>query len=183
MRRHRRAPLGLALLALTVLAGCGQSPASAPQTSFRQPTFVRTAAPPAGTFGATTDGPVTTSAVIDGKVGGVIQLREFRLDVPEGAFEGSATITMTMPDPTIYQVDLHIEPPTANHFVNPVILTATLPTRPDAMADDFLWYDGSQDLWRVIPTDRNVGTVTVSAPLSHFSLYGVVDYHLGKAGW
>ena len=188
MRRNRHAALGLALLALAALSGCGTSPASAPTTEIKNPSFVRTAPPRderpgAQIYGATSDAPTSTSAVIDGSVGGTLQLREFRLDVPKGAFEGSATITMNLPDPSIYQVDLHIDPPAANHFEVPVVLTATLPTRTDAMADEFLWYDGSVEAWRVIPTTRNVNTITVATPLTHFSLYGIIDYVLGKAGW
>jgi hypothetical protein len=118
--------------------------------------------------------------VIDGTVGGVLELSVFRLDVPAGAFDGPATITISMADPMIYQCDLQIDPPAANHFLVPVVLTATMPTRTDALVDHFLWHDLDANVWRVIPTVRDVNTVTVASPLSHFSAYGIVE---GKAGW
>ena len=185
MERNRVVRLGSVLFALAALSGCGMSPASAPpNTAITNPTFVRIVQPPAtaGREAGRTSAlsPLAASMVIDGSVGGVIELSVFRLQVPAGAFVGPATISINMADPTIYQCDLTIDPPAANHFLVPVVLTATLPTRTDAMIDHFLWHDVDADVWRVIPTVRDVNTVTVASPLSHFSAYGVVE---GKAGW
>src|SRR5262245_31621863 len=97
--------LGIALLAMW---GCSQSPTArvaAPDAS--SPPFLRV---PAGSASAFSSGPGSGggSAYIDGSRGGTVSNGRFQLHVPPGAFQGGATLTITVLDPSVMQCALSI---------------------------------------------------------------------------
>lgn len=124
---------------------------------------------------------VALSGVIDGRIGGRLENEHVRLDVPGGAFNGTATITVTFPDPHAFVVDLDILPATLNHFAQPVELrlkcnnkgrTSTTPAA--------WWYNPSDSLWYGLTGSQyDSGGGDVRVQLKHFSRYGAG----GKAGW
>lgn len=177
MVRHLSA---LALLAL--LAGCSSSPVGAPQLTVANPDFVQVAVPDSveGSGGGGVDGaPIVTTGDVDGDKGGVVDGGWFRVEVPEGAFAGWATITVTQPDPTRLMCELEITPASANQFKVPVLLIAKV-TDLRAADDEMLWFDEGAGVWRRIASTSGAGNTEVVAPLIHFSSYGVIK---GRAGW
>ncbi len=126
---------------------------------------------------------------IDGAVGGRIECGRFVLWVPPGAYDGTATICMSMSDSTVMVVDLSIDPITLNRFKVPVKLCLITE---DAGVDEkdvsIYWFDPVQNIWSAMACDRDLsndpevtgGTYVkgVLTPLSHFSRYSG-----GKAGW
>jgi len=180
----RRVVRPLLALVLASLAGCTASPVGAPRLTVENPEFVRAqtvpqddgVGPTASESGS--DGP-TASRVIDGRKGGVVDVGAFRVQVPPGAFEGSATITLEQPDPAVLRCALSIAPESANFFKVPVLLIARPPDR-NAIGKVMVWYDPSAATWRRIASLPSADVQEVIAPLTHFSDYGLI---LGRAGW
>lgn len=147
------------------------------------PEFVRVSAGGATSFGAGADVSAAVSQDIDGASGGTFSNGHFQLVIPPGAFSGTATLTITVPDPSVMQCELHISPPEANRFAVPVQLVADCGTATglNAWAMRTLWFDEARSQWVVVSgTTVNTTEAKIITPLSHFSEYGVVD---GKAGW
>ena len=177
-----------ASVVVALLAGCARQPlapvAHAPNT-YDHPLFARV--PDAAvTTGGDSLGPLTGSACIDGAQGGDVQVGRFHVIVPPGAFAGTATLSITIPDPAVVSCQLGISPPEANGFAVPVLLVADCAgvTNVDLANCGTLWYDPSADLWRTVSgTAVDLQNSTVTAKLPHFSEYGVADLLEGKAGW
>lgn len=181
--RSARLWSALTLLAAGALAGCSALPSSPGSNAIRDPDFVRVASQPAGTLSLAATGPTSSSKNIDGNKGGSLTVGRFTVQVPPGAYKGPATITITVPDQNLLVCDLGISPAAANNFAVPVTLTNDYQNTNVTDSSQLLelWYDAAARVWRVVP-GYTVDTAkkTVSAPLSHFSDYGVYQ---GKAGW
>lgn len=122
------------------------------------------------------------SAVIDGAVGGQLKWGRFMLAVPPGAWYGRATVTMTVPNPSVLSCDFTIDPPSANGFSVPVMLTVNTPGAPSAKPLVVGWLDPTLGKWVPVRGSWNLRErKLVVAPLYHFSTYGV--FVGGKAGW
>ena len=120
----------------------------------------------------------TVTTVIDGSKGGTINAGRVRLDIPDGAFTGKATITVTMPDPSRFIVNLDIQPPSANQFKKPVEMRLNCGGLPWTRTPAAYWYNPASQRWYgLTQSDFSGGEVRVK--LSHFSTYGAG----GKAGW
>lgn len=180
-KQHRLAA-GLGTLALLAW-GCSMSAPTSPsrQVYSGTPSFVRVPGAGAGTFSSDSGLPDTSSAIIDGATGGTLSNGRFQLVIPPGAFTGTARLTLFVPDRTVVQCELGISPPEANRFARPVKLIADcnsglniIPARLET-----LWYDESRGLWVTVPGSVISGS-TITTPLAHFSIYGIVD---SKAGW
>ena len=100
------------------------------------------------------------------------------LSFPPGAFEGSADITISIPDPTIFVVDLHTSG--VNSFSAPVTLRMDYSGFSAAAAHDLLWLDESLEVWVNLGGFDDLTNGIFSRELSHFSGYGLTD---GTAGW
>ena len=174
MFTRRMVVLLTAALGLAAVSGCSRMPEGASASAIAHPTFER-AHPPG--FAATSSVAVTGSQTIDGRVGGSVSVGSFRIDVPAGAFQGSATISITQSDPNVLVCDIGISPASANGFAVPVTIVSKLPTA-QSVNDVWLWYDASVNAWRPIGSQPNLTTLELSSPLWHFSTYGVE-----RAGW
>jgi hypothetical protein len=122
----------------------------------------------------------TLTQVVDGAVGGLLTRGSWSVLIPAGAFEGSATITMTTgaSDPTLCQYE--ISPATKNGFSKPAIMTARIPLGMSLATAHIEWYNPSTQTWVPVPgSSVNALTRTVSAPVWHFSDYRVN----GRSGW
>lgn len=165
-----------AAVAALALSSCSKSVLEAPSQLIKNPVF-ESARVPVG-FEAGPSGPQTGSQVIDGAVGGSVSVGSFRVEVPAGAFQGSATISINQPDPTILLCDLTISPATANHFAVPVTLVSKLPSALALTSDQNLWYDPSVEAWRMIGSVPDPLSTELRSELWHFSTYAT-----GRAGW
>jgi hypothetical protein len=205
MKDPRKASALAALICVgLVLAGCGQSPLAPGETGQGGVTVHST--PPVVTLAGdgTVDyvqAPVESTLTEDvnedinivaypkaervsvrvaGSRGGAVRAGRFSLKIPPGAFEGDATVTITMPDTTVMVCDLSIAPLSANGFKVPVVLTADLSSTdlPDASTLTMYWYDPSGLTWvNCSAKSRTMGAL-VTMSLEHFSRYAA-----GKAGW
>ena len=127
-------------------------------------------------------GPTSGSKLINGLLGGTLQVGRFTLVVPPLAFSGSATIRINVPDASQMKVELNISPASANHFRLPVVLSSNVAGADTPLISklETVWFDELAGVWRPVPGSAvNVTGLTVYAPLYHFSTYGVQ----GKAGW
>lgn len=131
----------------------------------------------------TNNAPKTTSAVVDGQRGATLTCAKWTLEIPAGAYNGTATITIaevTAADGSA-TVDLTISDPSLNHFSRAVWLS-----HKDAGNDSksIYWWDPSAQVWREVPGQlRSLFDALgweIKAPLFHFSTYSVRG---GKAGW
>jgi len=123
--------------------------------------------------------PLTASARIDGIKGGKLDCGRFTVIVPPGAYFGIASITISIPDPTVQVCDLSISPAFANHFTVPVQLVSNVKDcSVDAKTLTTYWYDTGSVRWVDMKATTDSGSGTVTAYLHHFSKYGT-----GKAGW
>jgi hypothetical protein len=127
-------------------------------------------------------GPTSGSKLINGLLGGTLQVGRFTLVVPPLAFSGSATISINVPDPSQMKVELNIWPASANHFRLPVVLSSNVAGVDVSLISklETVWWDEEDGKWCPVNGSAvNVAGLTVYAPLYHFSTYGVQ----GKAGW
>ena len=116
---------------------------------------------------------------VNGVLGAVLNNGMWTAQVPAGAFTGSATITLSVPGSNPKTCQLDILPLSKNGFSRPVVLTAKIGS---SVTSDMRieCYDPGSQTWVPVPgsiVDLSKGTV--SAPLSHFSLYRVG----GRSGW
>lgn len=168
------------------LAGCSSLPTAPDPGTYKNPDFVRVDAQQVGSMStnATLDtSPGSGEAMIDGAIGGTLQVGRFTLTVPPGAFAGTATVSIFIPDQSVVHCQLGISPASANGFAVPVTLrsdcSGTIVLDPAQLAE--LWFDEAAQVWRQVPgANVDIVNTDVIAPLHHFSDYGVVD---GKAGW
>lgn len=190
LKKSPRWSLG-AIAALSVVAavGCGRLPlepeVSTQRDVYEAPVFAQV--PRSGdAFGASPTGIQSGSQDVDGAVGGTVTVGRFSVIVPAGAFDGVATIHVTIPDPTVMACDLHITPESANDFAVPVTLRADCAGVFNVELENCgtLWFDPSINMWRTVGgTAVDPVNDVVSAELEHFSRYGVADLLQGKASW
>jgi hypothetical protein len=179
--RHRSRFLPALLLFLAgSLAGCSNlptQPAPAPSGA---------AAPTSGSsqtlalLGSTS---YTTTKTV-GPLGGMVSAGDFSLVIPPGALTTTAQITVSQPDPSHPVANLSISPASANHFLVPVVLTANASTMSTSLLSVayISWYNPSTGQWEeVAGSSVSLATLSISAPLWHFSTYRVESG--GKAGW
>jgi hypothetical protein len=129
-------------------------------------------------------GPLNGSAQISADKGGVVTVGRFTLNIPPHALRQNATIGISVSDQSILQCDLSISPASANGFSIPVTLSSDFSggnvVDPTALVE--VWFDSAAGVWREVPgSGVDVANAKVTAPLSHFSSYGVANG--GKAGW
>jgi hypothetical protein len=205
MRRWRKASALTLLAALGLaLSGCSQSPLAPENPSSNAGTGPNRVPPPIVSFeadGSTVDyvtAPVDTAVdavvnlagglptslkstmMVDGSRGGMLRAGRFSVKVLPGAFSGTATVTLSMPDSNLMICDLSISPASANRFKIPAQLTADFSSSSitDVSTLTTYWYDPTHITWvNLSARSRTTGSVVTTA-LDHFSTYGS-----GKAGW
>ena len=126
---------------------------------------------------------VAGGTVVDGSVGATLTSGKWTLQIPAGAFNGTATVTMTEVTaadgtPT---VDLSISDPSLNSFRRPVWLSHKDKGND---AKKIFWWDPTNQVWVEVPGQLiallDALGVEIKVPLFHFSTYSVKG---GKAGW
>ncbi|HMI31010.1 MAG TPA: hypothetical protein VK527_04660 [Candidatus Limnocylindrales bacterium] len=201
MKRWRKAST-LSLLAAICLSGCsqsllspenaqnagtGQSPEKPPIVSFAPDGTVDYVPAPVGdavyedvNLAISPTKSLSTTVMVEGIHGGMLRAGRFSVKIPAGAFSGSATVTLSMPDSTLMICDLSISPSSANRFRYPAKLTADLSSSgiTDASTYTTYWYDPARLTWVNLSARSMTSGSTVTTALEHFSTYGS-----GKAGW
>ncbi len=178
-RQHPRASALVAAAVFTLTFVSGAAVASAQSSASAA---VDTAAMHPVRFASQGGPSKLVSAVIDGAVGGQVKWGRFMLAVPPGAWYGQATVTMVVPDPSVLACEFTIDPPSANGFSVPVMLTVNTPGAPSGKRLVIGWMDPAQGKWVPVKGSWNLSErKLVVAPLYHFSTYGV--FVGGKAGW
>jgi hypothetical protein len=210
------AALTLALPLIVVAAGCGTSPltpgapgevaaASGPEVLKVNADGTTSFVPMPNALYAPTPLPysqelvfdptrrLSVSTEIDGAVGGRLICGPYVLTFPAGAFDGTGTVTMTLPDSTIMLCDLDVRPAELNAFLVPVDLALhTSGTDADLDSLQVYWWDEEAAAWVDMGCQKStslerifsaeVGTTEpatgVRLGLDHFSRYAT-----GKAGW
>lgn len=165
-----------ALAAALAVSGCSQLPTAPDPLTGRDS--------PAAPAAMTTTESATSTRVINGLLGGTVRAGDFTVVFPPLAFTGKATVTVSQPDLTSPVVDLHISPASANRFRVPVQLIARASkVDPQLLSVTCLsYFNPSTNRWEpVAGSTVNVLSLTVQAPLWHFSRYRVESG--GKAGW
>jgi len=175
---------------LLAVAGCSNMP-TAPQAAIQPGSSASTAngtdGAPAQVLGLNLLGgssSTTTKTVVVGLLGGVISVGDFTVVIPPLALTRTATITVSQPDLAHPFVNLSISPASANHFLLPVLLTANAKRLDPALLSlaYISYYNPATAQWERVPgVSVSLLNLTVTAPLSHFSTYGV--FVGGKAGW
>lgn len=177
--------LPLLIACLAGAWGCSTHPLgsmAAPVTSVSNPTFINGQQAPnsAGLIGSLLGGLVRlVSNVVDGVVGGSVSNGNWQVVVPPGAFDGSGTISASVPSGQPAMVDLSISPAGLNHFDVPVQLTYKLRSLDELANSAIVWWDPSANVWREVPSTVDSTALTRTAALSHFSTYGCTS----RAGW
>jgi hypothetical protein len=123
-----------------------------------------------------TNDPNARSAQMTSTAGGTVSNGRWKVVVPGGAFDGTAVVSLSTPDPKAWSCDLDILPADKNHFDVPVMLVADCHTVPPRMLAKWaiLEYDPDSMTWvRVEGSVVDLKKKTVSAPLVHFSAYRV----------
>jgi len=126
----------------------------------------------------------TTKTVVVGPLGGVISVGDFTLVIPPLALTQTATVTVSQPNLAHPIVNLSITPASANHFLLPVLLVASVKRLDPALLSivTISYYNPATARWEAVPgVSFSLLDITLTAPLSHFSTYGVTAG--GKAGW
>jgi hypothetical protein len=128
---------------------------------------------------------VVRALTIVGNAGGSLSNGRWRVEVPAGAFDGSATVRIGVATSTSATCQLEISPANKNDFRTPVRLTADCSSVASDQLQNYVifWFNPATRTW--VPVDGSTVDLTrktVSAPLQHFSAYGVGPKG-GKAGW
>jgi hypothetical protein len=170
---------------LAFLVGCAKVP-TAPtpeQGVYSNPTFARVETPKTGLYGATVHGPLSGSGLIDGAAGGLVSVGRFSVVVPPGSFQGTATVTINVPDQNIVACDLDIDAPS----VAGVSLVADCQGVTNVDLNDLgtLRFDASANVWRAVDGSIvHVENSTIVSPVPQSTTsYGVANVVEGRAGW
>lgn len=147
---------------------------------------------PAGTEPNATSSRLEVAELVDGSIGAKMRCGRFYLMVPPGAFQGTGTVTMSMPDSTVMVCDLEIFPKELNGFHEPVELALCV-NDTDASTDtlSMYWHDPDRNEWVDMGCDKDLSRHSemvgepfpvdargITTQLRHFSKYSG-----GKAGW
>lgn len=188
MRSPRRLPfLALALVA-ALMTGCGRAPTAPVVTP--EPVASQAAKPAAAEAGLIGDlvGRVARLVVrtlhLVGSLGGSLTNGRWTVVLPPGAVDGNGQVTLAVANAASADCHLEIFPRSLNDFSVPVTLTASCASVPASELADYViyWYDPAARRWVEQPSEVNLAARTVSARLSHFSMYSVGKKG-GKASW
>lgn len=198
IRSHRSIWMAVALMLAVALAGCfGAAQVTAPAPHNPPADTIATGIPvdslaPAPVTPAPVIAPImldihavtvaitADSAMIDGAAGGTISNGMVRIDVPGGAFNGTAMIGFVMTDPAAMQADIHITPDSLNRFAKPVRLRFLCHGKSGGAATGVFWYEPTKAQWYGLTSSAYDSTSDeVSVDVRHFSRYGAG----GRAGW
>jgi len=175
----------LMIAGLAGVWGCSTHPLgsmAAPVTTVSNPTFVGSAP------GASSDGLIGSllggllrlvGRVVDGLLGGSVSNGNWTVVIPPGAYTGSGTVSLSVPNAQPALCDISISPASLNGFDVPVQLSYKLRSLDELANSAIVWWDPEARLWRVIESTADSTTLTRTAPLLHFSQYGCVS----RAGW
>ncbi|HVP37557.1 MAG TPA: hypothetical protein VMS93_00080 [Candidatus Saccharimonadales bacterium] len=115
---------------------------------------------------------------LNGYLGGTLSYGRFTLTFPAGAVYGWAQVTIHVPASALVDCDLSITPAYLNHFYKPVVLTIDCHGT-NVTADNIsglgIYWKSTNGQWVEVGHDDDPMTLTVSAPLQHFSEY--------RSGW
>lgn len=188
--KHLAAISMLGTLAIALAAGCIQLPTSPVNAQPESTASARTAQPDGlvGPVVSVADALVklvSKALTIVGNIGGSLSNGRWRLDVPAGAFDGSATVSIGVATTTSSSCQLEISPADKNNFSTPVRLTVDCSSVSSDQLKDYviLWFNPTTKTW--VPVEGSTVDLTlktVSAPLHHFSGYAVGPKGT-KAGW
>lgn len=189
MSRSRTAlAVTIMLLSVAFAVGCGTAPTSPTATATAVSPAARSAAP-ASLLPSPLTQPVLDllwkSVSIIGSLGGSLTDGLWRVNIPPGAIDGFATVSIGVPSLTATGCKLEINPVSANHFNQPVTLTIDCSTVPasELASWSIYWYNPGTGIWERVPGSTvDLTRKTVSAPLWHFSTYGAGPT-ASKAGW
>ena len=202
MRAIPKARFALVLLAsagflVGLSVGCSENPIApdlttpstpTPDPLQNEPNFVQspgesnqTYVPIANEFDPETG---TGTSEFDGSQGGTLRVGRFTLIIPAGAFDGPATVSLSVPDPEVLICDLQISPATTNNFRVPVTLKVDCAGLVEGEALDdlyILWLDEAKGKWKMQGnTFPDPASSSVHSDLNHFSTYSLVE---GRSGW
>ena len=191
MRRIKKfaATVLLAVFVAGILGGCMDAPTAPTHHAQTASTATSRAAAPDGLIGSLV-GLVVNLVVkvlnIVGSIGGSLTNGRWRVDVPAGAVDGTATVSVGAVSSTSPNCQLEITPADKNHFLKPVLLTVNCSSVPTETLRTYaiFWYNPTTKTW--VPVTGSTVDLTnkrVSAPLQHFSNYAVGPVVGGKAGW
>ena len=180
----------LAALVGTALWGCGRLPTAPVATAPNASVGLSQSAQPQsllGTVGTVVDGLVGLIVRVlnlVGSIGGSLSNGRWRVDIPSGAVDGNASVSLGVPTLTSPQCQLEILPLDKNHFQVPVTLTIDCRSVPTDELSTWViyWFDPATGQWVPVSGSRvDLTKRTVSAPLLHFSKYAAGPQT--KAGW
>jgi hypothetical protein len=192
MRWFKRLASPLALIALVAISvfGCGRLPTAPTVQSDATPTVSRAAQPEGllsgigGIVNALVGLLVRTLNLV-GSLGGSLTNGRWRVVVPAGAVDGSATVAIGVANTSSPDCKLEIWPSDKNHFSVAAMLTVDCRNvASDQLANYAIyWFDASANQWVELSGSKvNLTNKTVSVSILHFSQYSVGPKG-GKAGW
>ena len=198
--RTRLSRAALVLAGLAAMVGCSTLP-NAPRTMNRSATSGalvpaphgmdddgRTPPPDTGKGPGSVVAPIDTTETIitiTGTDGGLVDLAGFEVKVPPGAISGEATVSIKLDPADMRRCELGIVPASANGFSKPVTLTVDCSGMRNVERMGIVWLNEATGEWEEVPgSSVDLQNQSVSAPLMHFSHYGVAEVlREGKAGW
>jgi hypothetical protein len=130
-------------------------------------------------------GPLVNGAEMEGAVGGKVKNGRWTITMPAESFEGGARVELSIPASKAWGCELNIFPAEKNHFETQATLSVDCHNIPPPRLADLviLYFNPDTFLWEPVEGSTvDMRKKTVSAPLSHFSIYalGTTD---GRAGW
>lgn len=183
--QHLRLSFLAALASISALTGCSTLPtqptAGAPPSGQSGPEFVQ-ARPVAGGLSAESAAPLQGSGAVNGTTGGSVTVGRFTLLVPSGAFVGTRTFTITVPNPDVLVCDLGASG--TGSFVKPLrlVLDWNATNVSDPAQLQIVWRIESSvtSTWAPTATTIDAGLQTATTELMEITDYGLVE---AKAGW
>jgi hypothetical protein len=127
--------------------------------------------------------PIVSTRIVAGAEGATLTAAGISLELPPGAFDGSAEIKVIIPDSTKLHCYLEISGSVPNHFDVPVLLTFDCRNVTDIDHQGVFWFNPATGRWVQIAGDIDRVRKTVTTPLSHFSEYKCEPAKQSKASW
>ena len=166
----------LALLAVTLFAGCSRTPMGVEvENEPAEPQLLTRSSSISGSP-LMSSGTLYTEAIISADTGGVLTLLDVTLSIPEEAVPNDTLFSISIPDPNVFYNEFGTD---GLVFDNPVEVTMSYRDADLSGIDEstirIVWVNESTGKFHDVQCEIDFDNQTVTGSLDHFSAYGLIS--------
>ncbi len=167
----------LALLAVTLFAGCSRTPMGVEaENEPAEPQLLMRSSSSVSGSPLMSSGTMYTEAIISADTGGVLTLLDVTLEIPAGAVPNDTLFSISIPDPNVFYNEFGTD---GLVFDSPVEVTMSYRDADLSGIDEstirIVWVNESTGQFHDVQCEIDFDNQTVTGSLDHFSAYGLIS--------